>query len=234
MNPNLLELRGLTVSYRGPTSDRWRLDVPEFTLHASEVHVVSGDNMSGKTTFLRLIAGMASDFLVDDARSGGNGYDSRALADRTIILSSDDAMFPELSILENIELGVPADEFVDEHVAAAHRLLADAGVFKSRSLGTPLAALSSGGRAIVKFCRATVSRRPLVLLDEISSYLDVERSELVLRSAVEFAQCGRAVVIVSHSERDRRFIAERYPVRYTHISRHLDRSVVEPLDQARD
>lgn len=234
MNPPILSISDASFRYGDPTVERWHLDIPAFSISPSDLYLLSGDNMSGKSTFLRFVGGVGSNlsFIGNVMIAGEPVRESPDLADLSVVLSSDDDMFPEFSILENITVGVAVGDRRGHYIPLIEKLLDEAGVFNNRSLHTPLAALSSGGRAIVKFCRALVSKRALVLMDEISSFLDVERSHLVLTAAMELAREGRALIVVSHSERDRLFIAERYQVRYAHISRHLDRSVLEISENA--
>lgn len=228
MKTPVLAISHATVRYASSDVERWHLYIPEFSLSTADLYLLSGDNMSGKSTFLRFAGGLGGDLVVTgDVQADGEMVPSSSdLADLSVVLSSDDKMFPELSIFENIAVGMAAGDRRDNLVALVEKLLSDAGVFNDRSLTTPLAALSSGGRAIVKFCRALVSKRSLVLMDEISSFLDVARSQLVLSAAIDLARNDRALIVVSHSERDRRFVAEHYAVRYAHISRHLDHSVL--------
>lgn len=232
MNGSLLSCEEIAISYRGASEDPWRLIIPEFHLRAGDFSLVSGDNMSGKSTFLRFAGGASADLSFSGTlrREGRAVTCVRELDDLSVLLSSEDDMFPELTILENVSLGVDAEDMGPKATERLRGLLNDAGVFRERSLRTPLMELSSGGREVVKFCRAVLSRRPVVLMDEMSSFLDEARAAFVLTAAVGFAAAGRAVVMVSHSERDRRFVAERYPVRRFHLARDLDRSVLTERD----
>ncbi len=54
--PVLLEARGITTRYRRHTV----LDGVDLTVHAGQVAAVVGANGSGKSTFLRICAGLAS------------------------------------------------------------------------------------------------------------------------------------------------------------------------------
>jgi ABC-type multidrug transport system ATPase subunit len=230
----LVSCTGVSVRYRASGREGWRLEVPTFEIAPSDFCLVSGDNMSGKTSFLRFIGGIESGLVFDgEVLRDQMPVDSvEALAGLSVVLSSDDRMFPELSIWDNVNLAVAKAERLSEAMPQVEAFLERANVFRGRTLDTPLGALSSGGRGIVKFCRALISSRSLILMDEISSFLDDARAHLVLAALADLAAAGRAVILVSHSDRDRRFIAEHYRVRRFHLRRELDRSVFGPLEEA--
>jgi len=232
VSAELVSFSAVSLRYRGVRAGSWHLDVPDFRVSPGEIHLLAGDNMSGKSTFLRFLAGMETDILAtgEIRRFGAPVVTGADLADLSVMLSSEDIMFPELSVEENVTLGVDRPDLTPDWPESARKLFTDAGVFGDKGLKSPLTTLSSGGMSIVKFCRALVSRRPLVLMDEVSSFLDPERARLVLAAAIEFARSGRAFVIVSHNARDREYLVEKFPTKSYHISRHQDRSVLTRLD----
>jgi ABC-type sugar transport system ATPase subunit len=232
VSSELVSFLAVALRYRGVRAGSWHLEVSDFRVGPGQIHLLTGDNMSGKSTFVRFLAGIETDIIASGEirRLGAPVATGADLADLSVMLSSEDIMFPELSVEENVTLGVDRGDLTPDWPEAARKLFADAGVFGDRGLKSPLATLSSGGMSIVKFCRALVSRRPLVLMDEVSSFLDPERARLVLAAAIEFARSGRAFVIVSHNVRDREYLVANFPTKSYHISRHQDRSVLTRLD----
>lgn len=231
----LLSMHDFSFSYDAESRLSWVLSVPEFSLQRGEVAVISGDNMSGKSTFLGLLAGLLP---LDEASGQFFGPEQTpltegGLAALSVILSADDKMFPELSVRENIAVSnriVPIANF-HSRMAKAQALLDESGVFDAGILDAPLGSLSSGGRALVKLARAHVSDCPLVIVDEISSFLDDVRAKFFLSAAIELLRNGHCMVIVSHSERDRQILLNEDLSSSFHISRSGNSSIMKRLER---
>lgn len=233
MMGSVIDIEDVRFSYSETEPVEWVLSVPSFTIQASELCLLSGDNMSGKTTFLKLLAGLLpANLWRGTILVCGQRARAVELSAASVILSADDHMFPELSVLQNIWIGLPrASAPHPEQVAqAALPVFAKSDIFDANVLRRPLGDLSSGGRALVKLARAYVSDRPLVIVDEISSFLDMKRATVFLDALLELRGNGRAVLIVSHNQRDRDYLREHGPVTPYHIHRKLDESVLERLD----
>lgn len=233
MTEVIIHVENLRFSYDEAEPAEWALSVPSFTIKASELCLLSGDNMSGKSTFLKLVGGLLPRELWDGTiLVCGERAGAAQLSAASVILSADDHMFPELTVLQNIWIALPrATAPHPERVGqAALPVLTKSGIFDGEILHRPLGDLSSGGRALVKLARAYVSDRPIIIVDEISSFLDAKRATLFLDAVLELRGNGRAVLIVSHSQRDRDYLREHGPVQPYHINRKLDQSILERLD----
>lgn len=216
-------------------SGAWRLAIPSFELNRGEVAVVSGDNMSGKSTLLSILGGMISlkgctGSVLGQAASEES---QERLAENSIVLSSDDKMFPELSVRQNILISNRSLPFLSNRrqIDAARAIFVGSGVTSEVAFDAPLGSLSSGGRALAKLARAHLSSSPIVIVDEISSFLDEARARYFLTSVVQLAKDGRAIIIVSHSDRDRQqLLCESHTVCF-HIHRRESRSELARLHQ---
>lgn len=173
----------------GPVS----LDLPTGALCA-----VVGPSGAGKSALLQVIAGLVP------VASGGLMLDGRDLTALTpeargiALVPQHYALFPHLSVLENVAFGlrargVPARRARDEARAALERL--EIGHLADR----PPATLSGGERQRTAIARAVVLRTRLLLLDEPFAALDpVTRAVAIEELAELHARLGLTVVLVTH------------------------------------
>lgn len=231
----LLSLTNFEFSYESEVPGAWRLFVPSFELCAGQVVIVSGDNMSGKSTLLSILGGMVSLQGCSGAIFGDpvNKHSQARLAAGSIVLSSDDKMFPELSVGQNIAIANRSLPFRagKRELEAARNVLFGSQIIQEKAFEEPLGALSSGGRALVKLARAYFSSSAIVIVDEISSFLDAARAKYFLSLIIDLANIGRGVVIVSHSDRDRRQLLEMPGAICFHIHRNEDQSALLRLER---
>ena len=171
----VLEVRGLQARHRG--SGRG-LEEASFTLRRGTVTVVAGRVGAGKTTLLRALLGLM-------ARHGGEVRWNRvpvAHLDQVLVppRSAYVAQVPRLfsdTLRENVCLG--ADASADEMAAAIWGAVLEADVATlDRGLDTPVGPrgvrLSGGQVQRAAAARAMVRRPDLLVVDDLSSALDVE------------------------------------------------------------
>ncbi len=100
----LLELSGITKSFGGVRA----LDDVSFELRAGEVHALLGENGAGKSTLIRIVAGAhqpdSGSFTVAGA-AVRHADPQRVRALGIAIIYQQPALFPDLSVAENIALG---------------------------------------------------------------------------------------------------------------------------------
>ncbi|MCI0536318.1 MAG: ATP-binding cassette domain-containing protein [Verrucomicrobiales bacterium] len=179
----LLNIRDLAKSYDGATV----FAGVSFTLTPNDRLAVLGASGSGKTTLLRLLAGL-------DKPSAGVVERSAGL--RTGMVFQDLALWPNLTVLDNVALALP-DTPKSQRVQSAHDALAACRVAElaSRKPGT----LSIGQQQRVALARAIVARPQLLLLDEPFSSLDpLMREELMTEVRRVAGEINAASVLVTH------------------------------------
>lgn len=168
-------------------------------IDAGEVVGLFGANGAGKTTALRLIATLirpaqGTGTVLGADLSSSERYDVRR---RIGMIGHIPGIFPELSLLENLEYaarvaGIPLDR--------AAEALAAVGL---AAAGDRLAGASSHGmQRRTEFARELMIDRSLLLLDEPHSALDRDAVDLVEGLIERKAAEGGAVIVVSH-DRDR-------------------------------
>ncbi|MGE4483348.1 ABC transporter ATP-binding protein [Acidocella sp.] len=176
----------------------------DLALPEGELLVLAGESGSGKTSLLRLIAGLdradagrisLGGRLVDDASRLFVPAEGRGLG----MVFQDFALWPHLSCLENVALALPPGTARrNEAALALLERLRVAAVSARRP-----AQLSGGQQQRVGIARALASRPRLLLLDEPLSSLDLESRDLLreeLRESVRGA--GISAVLVSHDPED--------------------------------
>ncbi len=175
------------------------LSVPEGTLTA-----ILGASGSGKTTLLRLIIGfIAADrgvvaiggtVVADAERKEHVPADKRAVG----YVAQEGALFPHLSVAENVSFGLPrAERRAGGRVAQVLDLV---GLDRSYS-GRRSHELSGGEQRRVALARALAPRPGLVLLDEPFSGLDAAlRSETREAVVAALAAEGATAVLVTHDQ----------------------------------
>jgi ATP-binding cassette subfamily B protein len=162
--------------------------------------VVTGPVGSGKSTLLRAILGLAHDADV----TGAVLWNGAVIADRGAFLIPPNAAFlpqvPQLisdSVADNITLGLVADDAlaVSLELAEVAVDIAEMPDGVNTLIGPRGLRLSGGQRQRVATARALVHAPELVVLDDLSSALDVETE---LRLWANLAAAGMTVLAVSH------------------------------------
>src|ERR1700733_12077900 len=170
----LLRAAALSETYRTPDHiGRLVLDHLDFTLRESEIVAILGKSGSGKSTFLRILAGLIP------ASGGAVEYRGQPVlepARGVAMVFQSFALFPWLTVLGNVELGLEAQGVT----AAERRRQAVAAIDLIGLDGFEHAypkELSGGMRQRVGFARALVVNPDILLLDEPFSALDVLTAE---------------------------------------------------------
>ena len=174
---------------------------------AGDVISLIGPSGAGKSTLLSAIAGFLSP---DSGRVLWQGEDLSDLTpgQRPVsMLFQDNNLFPHLTALQNVGLGLRADlRLSGQETETCKAALAQVGLdgFGDRKPG----ALSGGQQSRVALARVLVADRPLVLLDEpfaaLGPALKDEMLDLV-RNKLHAA--GKTVIMVTHDPADARRVA---------------------------
>ncbi len=149
-----------------------------------------GPSGVGKTTLLRIIAGL----IPPGPKTRVSASDGQPLAGRIAYMAQQDLLLPWLSVLDNVTLGARLRRHHGDRATAATLLVRVGLGGKSHMLP---AALSAGERQRVALARTLMEDRPLVLMDEPFSALDVITRSRLQDMAAELL-AGRTVLLVTH------------------------------------
>jgi ATP-binding cassette, subfamily B, bacterial len=193
---HVIDVRHLTALYRGGAGVH---DI-SFTVRRGSFTVLTGPIGSGKSTLLRAVLGLAHQAKVH----GEVAWNGEVLADRAGFLIPPNAAFlpqvPQLisdSVADNIALGLIDVERLNLalELAAVGQDIDEMPEGAATLIGPRGLRLSGGQRQRVATARALVHGPELVVLDDLSSALDVE-TELQLWA--NLAGAGTTVLAVSH------------------------------------
>ena len=170
----LLDVHGVRRSFPKPGGgDLLVLDGIELTLKKGEIVGLLGRSGSGKSTFLRLIAGLA-------APQGGTlsylGQPIDGPAGGIAMVFQSFALFPWLTVLENVQLGLEALHIPQAEIRTRALAAIDLIGLDGYESAYPRE-LSGGMRQRVGFARAMVVHPNILLMDEPFSALDVLTAE---------------------------------------------------------
>src|SRR5438309_8684637 len=210
MNLPLLRTDAVSKTYRMPDHiGRLVLDHLDFTLGEGEIVAILGKSGSGKSTFLRILAGLVapSEGLVE-YRGHRVTEPVRGIA----MVFQSYALFPWLTVLGNVELGLEAlgTSGPDRRRRAVDAIdLIGLDGFENAYPKE----LSGGMRQRVGFARALVVNPDILLLDEPFSQLDVLTAETLRNDLAELWTQRRiptkGILMVSHNIEEAVEMADR-------------------------
>jgi len=174
-----------------------------------EFLTVLGESGSGKTTLLRLLAGFErpdrGEIWMDDQRLDPMPPNQRGV--NTVFQHY--ALFPHLSVFENVAYGLRARKTPGEEIAPrAAKALAQ--VKMSEFARRRPTELSGGQQQRVALARALVNRPKLLLLDEPLSALDARlRREMQVELKSLQREVGIAFLFVTHDQEEAMALSDR-------------------------
>jgi putative hydroxymethylpyrimidine transport system ATP-binding protein len=181
-----LRLRGAHLRF----GDQTIFEDLAFDLPAGQTTCLLGPSGVGKSSLLRLFAGLSP----ETAATELSADDGAPLGQRIAFMDQRDLLLPWLDVLANVTLGARLrGETTD--TAKAHRLLEKVGLGNDGAKKP--AALSGGMRQRAALVRTLMEERPIALLDEPFSAVDViTRSKLQDLAAELLAD--KTVLLVTH------------------------------------
>jgi putrescine transport system ATP-binding protein len=182
------------------------------TINKGEIFALLGSSGCGKSTLLRMLAGFETPTSGRIALAGNNIVDVPPHQRPINMMFQSYALFPHLSVWDNIAFGLRRDGLPKAEVAArVEQMLAlvQLGQYAKRKPHQ----LSGGQQQRVALARSLAKRPQLLLLDEPLGALDKklrERTQMELVNIIE--QVGVTCVMVTHDQDEAMSMATRIAV----------------------
>jgi iron(III) transport system ATP-binding protein len=203
----VLEARAVSRLFGG----RAAVDRASLELHPGRITALLGPSGSGKSTLLRILAGLepadAGEVRAAGRLLSGPGLHVAPEQRDVGMVFQDYALFPHLSVLDNVAFGLRKLPGAEREARARRelgrvRLLDRAGSFPQT--------LSGGEQQRVALARALAREPAVVLLDEPFSGLDQGlRAEIRDMALDALRDAGAAALIVTHDAEDALLTADR-------------------------
>ncbi|MCB9097624.1 MAG: ABC transporter ATP-binding protein [Aliarcobacter sp.] len=179
------------------------------SINEGEIFTILGKSGSGKTTFLRMIAGLETP---DD---GEISVDNKTVFSKNTNLSPKDrkvavvfqnyALLPHLSIASNITFGSKASKDELEDVLEKTKLKGQENKFPHE--------LSGGQQQRVALARAIINKAKILLLDEPLSNIDTElRSHLRTELKEMIKAFNITALFITHDKEDAFYLSDRIAI----------------------
>jgi branched-chain amino acid transport system ATP-binding protein len=191
----LLAASGIDAGY-GTMQVLWGVDLD---VRAGETVLLLGANGAGKTTFLKSLVGLI-EARAGSIRLGGENVTRMRSSDRMrlgMTYMSELAVFPDLTVEENIRVGAQALGHPDPS-ARVDELY---GIFPPlhEKRGAPASSLSGGQRKMLGIAKALAAEPRLLVMDEPSAGLSPLLVKEVIRILSDLRERGLALLVAEQN-----------------------------------
>lgn len=199
----MIDVRGVAKRY----GETLALADVSFFLDTREAAVLVGGNGAGKTTILRILAGLERPTAGDVRVGGHDPLRDGVAARRALGFAGDRAvMYDDLTVAENLAFAAGFRLPARDVARAVDDALREVGL--SDRADSRAAVLSRGQRQRASLARALLGSPTVLLLDEPFASLDAEGCALLADALARRREAGATVLLSSH-EPERSRIAAR-------------------------
>jgi len=210
----LLELHNVSKHFGGVMA----LTNVDFTLLPGEIHGLVGENGAGKSTTMKIIAGVHTDFegtMMIKGREVRLRSAGDALSHSIGMVHQELSVIPDLTVAENVFLGnqpLTAIGTVDwgRMNREAKRLIASLGLDIDPT--TTMGSLPVGLQQLVELSRVLFSGAQIIILDEPTSALSPPEVKQLFEVLRRLRAEGRSMIFISHFLDDVLAISDRVTV----------------------
>jgi inositol transport system ATP-binding protein len=215
-NPSLISLKGVGKSYSGV----WVLKDASFSVLRGEIVALVGENGAGKSTLKNILCGLVAPD-VGSLAVAGKDYPRLTTQDASLIgiaaIHQELSLFPNLSIAENVHMGVgrlPSRFGLVDRAAMADETLRLLSDFFETPLdpNLPVERLSLGERQMVEVAKALHRASTMLILDEPTTSLSLPERRRLFDVARRLRQRGYALIYITHFMEEIYELADRIVV----------------------
>lgn len=198
--PPFLDADAIAKSYGGVAA----LKGVSLRIAPGEIHGLVGANGAGKSTFIKILAGLVrpdGGTILVDGRDAHIHSPDQATALGMSFIHQELAFVPGMTVLENLMLGVPKPQRFGMVDWAAVELSVAPLVKRlgiRSDLHAPVRGLSAAENWLISICRALVRKARLIVMDEPTASLSDAESERLFAIIRDLSASGVAVLYVSH------------------------------------
>ena len=225
----LLEAREVGKSFGAVVAVR---DV-SFPLYAGEAHALVGENGAGKSTIVKMLAGVHRPdtgglSVAGEPVAFGNPADAKAAG--IAVIYQEPTLFPDLSVAENIAMGrhpLGRARTIDRAAMREHA----AGLF--RRLGVridpdrPARGLSIADQQIVEIAKALSAEARVLVMDEPTAALSGVEVQRLFAVARSLREDGAAILFISHRFEEITALCQRVTI--MRDGRHVSTDPIDAL-----
>jgi ribose transport system ATP-binding protein len=208
--PVAIRLSGITKYFSGVAA----LSDVSVEFYEGEVHAVLGENGAGKSTLMNIISGALQPDKGEIEIAGRRvpSMTPETAASLGIAISFQrPAVLDDLSVLENLQVALPASVFAGKSTADVARAMLD-----TVGLKVPLRArsdtLTVAQKHLLEIAKALAIEPKILILDEPTASLDQEATDMLFRRIREVVKKGTSVIYITHRLAELRQIAQRVTV----------------------
>lgn len=174
-----------------------------FQLQKSEIFVICGISGAGKTTLMKIIAGLlhfdAGSILIKDHKISANSQYPQALFGKIGVVFQNHNLFPHMTVLKNITFSLVHSLKMDKK-EAEHLALTSLKKFAITNLRDQYPNFISGGeQQRVALARAFVLKPYFLILDEPTNNLDQQQIENVAKMLYDIKNEGISTIVITHN-----------------------------------
>ena len=213
---NILVMNSITKSFPGVKA----LDEVNIYVKNGEIHFIVGENGAGKSTLMKVLRGIYSygsydgDIYFDGNIKHFHGIRD-SVSDGIIIINQELALFPNLTVYENIFVGHEVEKAGkiinwDKTKELAKKYLDMVGL--NVDIYSLVSSLGVGKQQLVEIAKALSQNVKLLILDEPTAALNEDDSANLLNLLKELKKKGITSIMISHKLKEVEAIADALTV----------------------
>ncbi|NCC12230.1 MAG: sugar ABC transporter ATP-binding protein [Spirochaetia bacterium] len=199
-DPIILEAVDITKVYPGTVA----LDNASFKVRKGKVNVLIGENGAGKSTMMKIIAGVeqrTSGTIIIDGQEVNYHTPAEAIAHGVGIIYQELNLFPNLSIAENIFMTreLKKGKHSIDHkrqLIESKKCLDELRLYVDTA--TLVENLRVGQQQLVEIAKALAQKASILIMDEPTSALSEEEVEILFSIIHKLTEEGVSIVYISH------------------------------------